>query len=122
MSYLKNRIQSFKFAVNGIETLFKETPNSIIQLGLAIVAIILGFIFSISAFEWITIIILIGLVLAMETMNTALERLSDYVCNKQIHPIIKKVKDLTAAAVLITAITALIVGLIIFLPKIIKIL
>lgn len=122
MSYLKNRIQSFKFAVNGIGTLFKETPNSIIQLGLAIVAIILGFIFSISAFEWIAIIILIGLVLAMETMNTALERLSDYVCNKQIHPIIKKVKDLTAAAVLITAITALIVGLIIFLPKIIKIL
>ena len=122
MSYLKNRIQSFKFAVNGIGTLFKETPNSIIQLGLAIVAIILGFIFSISAFEWIAIIILIGLVLAMETMNTASERLSDYVCNKQIHPIIKKVKDLTAAAVLITAITALIVGLIIFLPKIIKIL
>jgi diacylglycerol kinase len=118
MSWIKKRIESFSHALNGLRLLFKETPNAAIHLAAAIIVIALGFVLGISAGEWLAIIIVIGVVFSMETMNTALERLSDYACNKEIHPSIKKVKDLAATAVLIAAVTALAVGIIIFLPKI----
>lgn len=116
---IKHRINSFKYAFEGIVTLFRETPNAKIHLTMAILAIGFGFFLKISLGEWLAIAIVIGLVVATEAVNTAIETLADFVCNKTIHPAIKKVKDLAAAAVLITAIAASIVGIIIFLPKII---
>ncbi|SCD20102.1 putative membrane protein [Proteiniphilum saccharofermentans] len=118
MSYIKKRIQSFAYAFRGLYFLFKEAPNALIHLIAAIIAISSGFIYKISYNEWLAIIIVIGAVFSMEAINTALERLSDYTCNKEIHPAIKKVKDLSAAAVLIVAVAALAVGITIFLPKI----
>ena len=118
MSYIKERIQSSVHAFNGLHLLLKETPNALIHLVAAIIAITLGFVCGICNREWLVIIIAIGTVFSMEALNTALERLSDYACNKEIHPVIKKVKDLAAAAVLIAALTALTAGIIIFLPKI----
>ena len=118
MSYIKKRVQSFAHAFRGLRSLFEETPNALIHLIAAIIAITLGFAFRISSGEWLAIIIVIGTVFSMEAVNTALERLSDYTCNKEIHPTIKKVKDLAAAAVLIAVVAALTVGIIIFLPKI----
>lgn len=118
MSWIKKRTRSFGHAFRGLRLLLKETPNAQIHLAAAIIAIALGFLFGISTGEWLAVIIVIGAVFSMEAMNTALERLSDYACNKDIHPAIKKVKDLAAAAVLIAALTALAVGIIIFLPKI----
>lgn len=118
--YINNRLNSFKYAFQGIAMLFRETPNAIIHLVLAIIAVILGFILSISATEWIAVCIVIGLVFALEAVNTALENLSDYACKKEIHPAIKKTKDLAAAGVLLAAIAALIVGIIIFLPKLLS--
>ncbi|WP_298650132.1 diacylglycerol kinase family protein [uncultured Proteiniphilum sp.] len=118
MSYIKKRILSFGHAFRGLRLLFKETPNALIHLIAAIIAITLGCVFRISGGEWLAIIIVIGTVFSMEAVNTALERLSDYTCNKEIHPTIKKVKDLAAAAVLIAVVAALTVGIIIFLPKI----
>lgn len=122
MSYIKERLLSFKHAINGVVILFRKTPNAKIQLALAVAVILLGILLGISKMEWIAVIIVIGFVLAMEAFNTSLERLSDYTCNKKYHPLIKTVKDLAAAAVLIAAITALIIGIIIFLPKIINLL
>lgn len=118
MSYIRKRIQSFSHAFRGMHTLYKETPNAQIHLIVAIIAVALGFLYRISSGEWLAIIITIGAVFSMETMNTALERLSDYACKKEIHSTIKKVKDLSAAAVLTMALAAVAVGLIIFLPKI----
>lgn len=118
MSYIKKRIRSFAYAFSGLRSLFKETPNALIHLIATIFAVSLGFIYKISNNEWLAIIIVIGAVFSMEAINTALERLSDYTCNKEIHPAIKKVKDISAAAVLIAALAALAVGIIIFLPKI----
>lgn len=118
--YLNNRLNSFKYAFKGISTLFRETPNAIIHLISAIIAVILGFILSISATEWVAICIVIGLVFALEAVNTSLENLSDFACKKEIHPAIKKVKDLAAAGVLLAAIAAFIVGIIIFLPKLLS--
>jgi len=119
MSYIKNRILSFRFAFRGITTLFRETPNAVLQLIAAALAVALGVFLHISRGEWLALVIIIGGVLAMEALNSALEVLSDYVCRNEIHPSIGKVKDLTAAAVLIAALASLAVGILIFLPKII---
>ena len=118
MSNLKKRIQSFKHAFRGIHTLFRETPNAWIQLAATVLMILLGVLFRLSPGEWLVLVIVTGAVFSMEALNTALERLSDYTCNKEIHPLVKKAKDLAAAGVLIAALTALIVGVIIFFPKI----
>lgn len=119
MEYIKNRILSFKYAFWGIETLFRETPNAVIQLVAAIAAMLSGLFFHITNAEWLILILSIGGVLTMETINSALENLSDYAFKKEMHPTIRKVKDLSAAAVLIMAIAALAIGLVIFLPRII---
>src|SRR5690554_6030275 len=105
MSYLKKRIQSFKHASRGIRTLFRETPNAWIHLAVAIIAVLLGWVYRLSTGEWLAIIIVIGTVFSMEAVNTALERLSDFACDKEIHPLVKKTKDLAAAGVLIAALT-----------------
>ncbi len=119
MSYINDRIESFKHASRGVITLVRETPNAIIQLIAAIIAVVTGFILRISTLEWVAIVVVIAIVLSLEAVNTALEKLSDYACNKEIHPTIKKIKDISAAAVLIAAIGAFIVGILIFLPKIV---
>ncbi len=79
----------------------------------------LGFIFKISLNEWISLILVVGLVFICELVNTSLEALADF-ASKEKHPQIKKVKDLAAASVLISAFVALLVGIIIFCPKIIE--
>lgn len=119
MAYLKNRIRSFSYAFTGLRLLFREMPNAVIQLMTAIAAVVTGFVLHISTAEWLAVILAIGLVLALEAINSALETLADYACHKEIHPAIKKVKDLAAAGVLIAALAALAVGLMVFLPKII---
>jgi len=105
-----------------LRTLFRETPNARIELVMALLAVALGFLLHISATEWLAICIVIGMVPACEAMNTAIERLSDYVSQHQKHPIIRKVKDVAAAGVLIAAIAALAVGILIFLPKLVALL
>lgn len=119
-NYLKNRLDSFKYAFRGIRTLFAETRNAQIHLVFAVLAVVLGFVFRISEEEWLAVCIVIGLVLAMEALNTSLETLADYACKKEIHPLIKKAKDVAAAGVLLAAMTALAVGVIVFFPKIVR--
>lgn len=115
---IKKRLKSFKFAFNGLGILWKEEHNSRIHFLASICALIAGFVFRISAFEWIAIIFAIGLVFALELINSSIEKLADFVSPNK-HDKIKKVKDLSAAAVLISAVTALIIGMLIFIPKII---
>lgn len=114
---LKKRFQSFPFALNGLRILFQNTHNSWVHLFAASLAVILGFVLNISWGEWLLIILVIGLVLAFEAVNSSIEILCDFVSPEK-HEQIKKIKDLAAGAVLIAALTSFIIGLMIFLPKI----
>lgn len=113
---MKNRIQSFRYALDGYKVLLKE-PNARIHIFISICVIIAGIILNISRFEWIAVIFAIGLVICMEAINTSIEHLADFVSPEK-HKLIKKVKDVAAFAVLISAIISVIVGLLIFVPKI----
>jgi len=113
---IKQRLRSFPFAFNGLKILLREEHNARIHLVAAILAIIAGFGFKISSMEWLAVIFAIGLVFALELVNSALENLADFL-HPDKHESIKKVKDLAAAAVLVAAMCALVVGLLIFVPK-----
>lgn len=112
-----DRLKSFKFAFNGIRILFADEHNALIHLAAAILVIIAGIAFKISILEWAAIFLSIGLVFTSEAINTSIEKLSDFVSPEK-RSSIKEVKDLASAGVLISAITALIIGLIVFVPKI----
>ncbi len=114
---MKKRILSFKYAFEGLFYLFKTQPHARFHLFATFCVVLLGFYYEIEKNEWIAILICCGWVISLEAINTALETLSDKV-NKEIDPMIKIVKDVAASAVLIAAITSLIIGAIIFIPKI----
>lgn len=114
---VKSRIGSLKFAFHGLWSLLKNEHNSRIHLLSAIIAITLGIILKISITEWSLLTIVIGLVFIAELINTSLEKLADFV-HPEFNEQIRKVKDYSAAAVLISAIIALIAGGLIFVPKI----
>jgi diacylglycerol kinase (ATP) len=112
------RIRSFKFAFNGMADFFKSEHNARIHLLATGSAIAMAFILPCSKTEVILIVMAIGFVWTAELFNTAIEKMADLI-TKETHPQIKFIKDVSAAAVLIAAVTALITGLIIFIPKII---
>lgn len=116
--FFKNRIVAFKFAFKGF-WLLVTTENSIIaQVIIAIIVIILGFYFNISRFEWMAQLLAIGLILVAESLNTGIEKLADFV-HPNYHKKIGFIKDISAGAAFFAAIIAVIIGLIIYLPKII---
>jgi diacylglycerol kinase len=116
---LSKRIQSFRYAFNGIKTVLREEHNARIHLAAAVIVIISGFVFRISANEWLAIILSVGFVITIEIINSSIENLCDFVSPDK-HDLIKKIKDLSAAAVLISALTAVATGILVFLPKIIS--
>lgn len=109
-------VQSFKYAFNGLTILVKEEQNYVVHLTTATIVVILGFYYKISSIEWIVLALAIQVVLTLETINTAIENLADFVSAERNDKIMR-IKDLAAAGVLIAALTAMIIGLIIFLPK-----
>lgn len=110
---LQKRIQSFKFAFKGIADLFQSQMNARIHAFFMVLVIGGGFFFDISKTEWLMCIIAMAMVLAAEAMNTALEYLTDLV-SPEYHPLAGKAKDAAAAAVLILAIAAAIIGFMVF--------
>ena len=114
---LKKRLDSFKYAFAGIRDLFKTEPNATIHLIAAILVIALGFFFSISPTEWCFVVFAIAIVFSAEAFNTAIEHLTNKV-SPEFNELAGKTKDAAAAAVLFAAIGAAIVGVVIFLPKI----
>jgi undecaprenol kinase/diacylglycerol kinase (ATP) len=121
MNNIKRQIQSFGFALQGIKSGFHKQLNIKLQLMSGVVAIVLSILLEIKAYEWCLIILCIGFVLALEMLNTALEKLADIV-NPNYSDKIKTVKDIAAGAVLIASVTALVIGVIIFGSKIITLL
>ena len=114
---IAKRIKSFGFAFNGLRILFHEEHNSRIHFFASVLVIIAALLFKLNTYEWIAIIFSIGFVITVEIINTAVENIADFLTTEQNNHI-KKIKDLVAAAVLVSALTALTIGLIIFLPKI----
>lgn len=115
---IKKRLKSFTYAWKGVKGFIRCEHNAWIHLTIATLTVIAGFVFEIQRMEWIAIIICIGVVMAAEAFNTAIERLVNLVSPER-NPIAGEVKDIAAGAVLICAIAAAIVGLTIFIPYII---
>lgn len=112
----RKRAAGFRYAFQGIKRLFTHEHNSWIHAAVTVCVIIAGFWLHIALWEWIAVIIVIGFVFAAEAFNSAIECLGDGL-SQEPNPYVKHAKDLAAGAVLLAAITAAIVGLIIFLPK-----
>jgi diacylglycerol kinase (ATP) len=108
--------RSFQFAVRGIIDLFRFENNAKFHLAAAILVIGAGAWLGLSVMEWVAVTTQTGLVMAAEGFNTALEKLADRVTTER-DPLIRVAKDLSSGAVLIIGIMALIVGLLIFVPK-----
>lgn len=115
----RRRILSFKYAFSGIYDALKEEPNLKFHFLFAILVIIAGIILSITTIDWIIIIFLIGFVISLELTNTAVEAVVDAFTEEE-HPRAKYAKDISAGAVLVGAITSIVIGIIIFLPYITK--
>ena len=111
-------LRSFGFAFSGIRTTIKGERNIKIHIGVSIIVICMGTWLSLSMVEWLFIVLAIGGMLSLEMLNSAIERVVDLV-TADYHPLAKDAKDIAAGAVLLYAIMSVIIGLIIFLPKII---
>lgn len=114
----KHFITSLEFALQGIRTVFREERNMRTHVLMGVLALIAGFIFRLDRLEWLWLLLVIFLVLIVEIINTAFENVVDMCTDYHFHPIGKKIKDMAAGAVLITACFSLIVATIIFLPKV----
>jgi diacylglycerol kinase len=115
---MKTFLKSFSYALHGLQHTLVREQNFRIELCCAFAACGCAFVFNISKLEWFVILINIAAVSTAELFNTAIENLCNMI-HKTTHPIIKIVKDVSAAAVVITALCAFICGCIIFIPHII---
>lgn len=113
---LRARMASFRNAWKGLSVFVRQEHNAWIHLSMTVLVILAGFLFRISTYEWIAVVFAIGLVISAEAINSAIERLADVVQPNRDERI-RDVKDICAGAVLVCAMTAFVIGLIVFLPK-----
>jgi len=116
-SFIIGRVKSFKYALRGARLLITTEHSIMVQISMAIIVTILGFVFDISTMEWMFQVLAIGLVLVAESLNTGIEKLSDFV-HPEYHDKIGFIKDISAGAATFAAVIAFIIGLIIYIPKI----
>ncbi|MBM7660797.1 undecaprenol kinase [Bacillus mesophilus] len=107
-------IRSFKYASAGILHAFKSEQNIRIHTISVVVIFGIAVILDANRWEWMILLILVGGIISLELINTAIERTIDLVTNKEIHPLAKQAKDVAAGAVLIFAVISVIIGIIIF--------
>lgn len=111
-------LKGFIYAYNGLVIFFRNERNGRIQLFIAVFVVLAGLILSVSLWEWIILLICIASVISLEMINSAIEK----VCNliqPQYHPAVKVIKDIAAGAVLWCSLISGVIGIIIFLPKLI---
>lgn len=109
---LRKSLQSFKYAFRGLRFVFQEN-NSKVHLVASFMAVLTGFVMKINLGEWLWIILAITLVWIAETINTAIEKLTDLV-HPSYHPLAGKVKDISAASVFMASLFAVVVALLVF--------
>lgn len=120
MSFRK-RISSIQYALQGFVDLVKSQANARIHLIASAVVIFAGFYFRIDRLEWLAVVLCMAFVISLEAVNTALEYLTDLV-SPEYHPLAGKVKDVAAAAVLVAALGAVVVGILVFGPRVLALL
>ena len=113
---IKKFLNSFTYPIKGLKYAYRNEQNVVVDIGVALLVVIAGFIFKVSVTEWALLALTIGLVIAFELVNTAIEAVVDLV-TEDYHPLAKVAKDTSAAAVFVFAMAAIVVGIIIFLPK-----
>ena len=115
--FVTGRLKSVVYAFRGAYKLITTEHSVMVQFAIAILVTIAGFVFDISREEWVMQTLAIGMVMGVEGVNTAIEKIADFI-HPQYHERIGFIKDISAGAVTFTAIAALIVGLIIYCPRI----
>ena len=113
---LNRFLRSFKYAAQGIASAVKREQNIRFHLIAGLIVIAAAFFTGLSDTEWLIVIVLIGGMIALELVNSAIERVVD-LASPDIHPLAKEAKDIAAGAVLVFAAASAIIGLLIFLPK-----
>lgn len=116
-SFVTGRFKSIGFALKGAFKLITTEHSVMVQFAVAVFIMILGFYFDISKAEWMVQILAVGLVLSIEGLNTAVEKIADFV-HPDYHKQIGFIKDIAAGAVFFAAMTAIIIGLVIYVPYI----
>jgi diacylglycerol kinase len=116
---IKKIIKSFGYASEGVKSSFKSETNMKIHISIMFLVIIMGFLLNIKVSEWLVCVILFGIVISAELFNTAIETVVDMI-SPEYSKQAKLAKDISAGAVLVLAISSVIIGLIIFIPKIIS--
>jgi len=114
-----NFIESVGHAIDGIEYTASHERNFRIEIIFAIVVSVASFILKVSLIEWCLLVLVIGIILALEMINTAMERCVDLV-TKDYKELAKNAKDVSAGAVLIMSMFSIILGILIFLPRLIE--
>ncbi|MCL2651031.1 MAG: diacylglycerol kinase family protein [Candidatus Azobacteroides sp.] len=112
-----SQIKSFGAAFRGIFVLLRNERNFRFHLFAAVIVLLCCYFFNVEKSEWLVVLLLIGLVFCMEALNTAIEYICDLV-SPEYHPMVKNIKDISAAGVLLAAIIAAIAGCVIFIPYI----
>ncbi|WNM18468.1 diacylglycerol kinase [Flavobacterium capsici] len=115
-SFITGRLKSVRYTIIGARKLITTEHSVMVQFSIAILLIIAGFYFDISREEWMMQILATGLVLAIEGMNTAVEKICDFI-HPEYHEKIGFIKDIAGGAVLFAAIASIAVGLLIYVPK-----
>lgn len=118
---LRRFINSFKYSFDGLAYAYRYEQSMTIHVGATILVIVGGIYLNISSTEWLFLLLLIGLIMGIELLNTSIEATIDLI-SPNIHPLAKVAKDTASAAVFILSLVAVIGGLAIFLPKLIVLL
>ncbi len=115
-SFLTGRLKSVGFAVKGAYKLITTEHSVMVQFSLVVILTIAGFYFNISREEWMIQTLAFGLVLGIESLNTAVEKIADFI-HPEFHDRIGFIKDIAAGGVMFAAAAAIAVGLLIYVPK-----
>lgn len=115
-SFFTGRLKSIGFALKGAYKLITTEHSIMVQFSIAILLVIAGFYFHISREEWMIQTLAFGLVLGIESLNTAVEKIADFI-HPEFHDRIGFIKDIAAGAVMFAATAAIVIGLLIYVPK-----
>lgn len=115
-NFISGRLKSVSFALKGAVKLITTEHSIMVQSSIALLMVIAGFYFKINTTEWLFQTLATGLVLSVEGLNTAIEKIADFI-HPEFHSKIGFIKDISAGAVLFAAFTAIAIGLIIYVPK-----
>ncbi|MFP9098554.1 diacylglycerol kinase family protein [Flavobacterium sp. RHBU_24] len=115
--FVRGRLKSISYSVKGAVTLITREHSIMVQLGLGILVTVAGFYFNISATEWMMQTFAVGLIMAIEGANTAIEKMCDFI-QPNFDERIGFIKDVASGAVFFAAVAAIVVGAIIYYPKV----